>query len=69
MYKRIFRKATHTRRFTISDTGSSGWEIRDEQDSHILRWTHYHDWHRVERARMVFAREALRLGDAGWEET
>jgi hypothetical protein len=68
MYARIFRKATQTRRFTITDAGSDGWEVREEQDSRVVRSVLYDDWHRVERARMNFAREALALRDGGWDE-
>ena len=33
MYSRSFQKASHIRKFTITSTGASGWEVRDEQDS------------------------------------
>jgi hypothetical protein len=46
----------HTRRLTITRDGS-GWEIREEHDSQIVKTTHYSDWHRVERARQMFALE------------
>jgi hypothetical protein len=68
MYTRLFQKAAHTRKFTISSTGESGWEVRDEQDSHVLRRVRYRDWHRVERARMTFALEAAVLEESGWNE-
>jgi hypothetical protein len=68
MYARILRNAAHVRRFTISSTESSGWEVRDEQDSRLLRSRLYHDWHRVERAKEAFAVEAAGLRDAGWRE-
>lgn len=69
MYARILRKAAHTRRFTITSTSSSGWEVRDEQDSRIIKSHLYRDWHRVERAKQTFAREAAGLRAAGWDET
>jgi hypothetical protein len=69
MYARVFRKANHTHRFTITSTRTSGWEVREEQDSRVIRSARYTDWHRVERARMTFAREAMTLEDAGWTET
>ena len=68
MYARIFRKAAQTRRFTISEAGSAGWEVREEQDSEIVRSVRYYDWHRVERALMQFSREAATLRDCGWKE-
>jgi hypothetical protein len=45
-----------------------GWEIRDEQDSRLVRSARYSDWHRVERAQRTFAREAAKLEDAGWTD-
>jgi hypothetical protein len=68
MYARLFRKAEQTRRFTISDLGGAGWEVRDEQNNRVIWSMRYTDWHRVERARMAFARQAMTLEDAGWTE-
>lgn len=55
----------HTRRFTIAQT-NAGWEVREEQDSRLVRRVEYHDWHRVERARRNITIEASQLQDAGW---
>jgi hypothetical protein len=68
MYARTFRKATQEHRFVILPAGASGWEVRHEQDREIVRRILYDDWHRVERARMVFTQEGERLKDAGWVE-
>jgi hypothetical protein len=68
MYARTLRKAAHVRRFTITTPSTSGWEVRDEQDSRLIRSRLYHDWHRVERARLAFAMEAAGLRDSGWDE-
>lgn len=68
MYLRLLRKAEQTRRFTIIDTEPSGWEVREERDSRVIRRVRYNDWHRVERARAAFAIEAASLADAGWVE-
>ena len=68
MYARTFHKANQTRRFTIETTQPSGWEVREEHDSRVIRSAHYTDWHRVERARMTFAREAVSLESTGWTE-
>jgi hypothetical protein len=46
----------HTRRLTITRSGA-GWEIREEHDSRIVRTTNCTDWHRVERAKQMFALE------------
>jgi hypothetical protein len=52
----------HTRRLTITRSGV-GWEIREEHDSRIVRTTNCSDWHRVERARQMFALENHRPVD------
>ena len=69
MYRRMFQKAGQTKRFTITDAGSLGWEVREEQDSQVVWSTRYTDWHRVERARMTFARTAAVLASSGWKES
>jgi hypothetical protein len=68
MYARTFRRAEQERRFSIVAGGQGGWEVRDEQDRQVVRRILYDDWHRVERARMAFAVEALALQDEGWRE-
>ena len=68
MYTRCLQKAAHIRRFSITSTPGSGWEVRDEQDSRLIRFVRYRDWHRVERARMTFALEAVLLQESGWQE-
>ena len=68
MYERIFRHDTQTRRFSITSTAGSGWDIRDEQDGATRRGARYLDWHRVERAKRAFAREAAELQSHGWTE-
>jgi hypothetical protein len=68
MYTRSLQKAAHIRTFSITSTPEAGWEVRYEQDSHVIRSVRYRDWHRVERARMSFAREAALLEESGWEE-
>ena len=69
MYVQIFRNEAQIRRFTIRRVTPSGWEVRDEEDSRILRRSFYHDWHRVERARVAFAIEAVELRNAGWVQS
>ena len=58
----------HSRQFLIFDTGSSGWEVREEIDSQVVRVARYFDWHRVERAQREFEREVLALRQMGWTE-
>jgi hypothetical protein len=69
MYAREFQKEGQIKRFTITDAGTSGWEVREEQDSRVVWQVRYTDWHRVERAKMTFAREAAHLASAGWRES
>jgi hypothetical protein len=68
MYDRMLRKASNVRRFTITQLQSDGWNVRDEQDSRVLRSHVYHDWHRVERATLSFSLEIQALLDRGWVE-
>ena len=67
MYERSLSYDWHTRRFQIiAADGASGWEVREEQDSHLVRAKVYDDWHRVERARTIFQAEVTTLEKAGW---
>jgi len=59
------RNAHHVLRFSIQETGA-GWEVREEQDSRVVRQVCYTDWHRVERARMTFANAVSSLREKGW---
>lgn len=69
MYARALEHAGQTRRFTIAGANTGGWDVKEEQDSRVIRSVHYTDWHRVERARMAFAREVQDLKRAGWRES
>jgi hypothetical protein len=66
MYARTLRRAAHIRRFTITATSTSGWEVREEEDSRIITTRLYDDRHRVERARLSFAAAEASLRGAGW---
>ncbi len=68
MFVRSFRDADTVRRFTISDVTLEGWEVREEQNDAVIRAVRYNDWHRVERARLLFVAESARLRQAGWVE-
>jgi len=68
MFARALHNDQHKKRFTIVQTGRF-WEVLEEQDSHIVRRVVYDDWHRVERARRVFTREADSLRECGWVES
>ncbi|MGH8189506.1 MAG: hypothetical protein ACREUC_23315 [Steroidobacteraceae bacterium] len=69
MYARSFRRAEETRKFTIRDDGTRGWEVLDERGATVLKNVRYDDWHRVERAKAAFAAEAATLREAGWVES
>jgi hypothetical protein len=68
MFSLRLRNAAHIRQFLISDTGPSGWEVREEVDSQVVRMARYFDWHRVERAQREFEREVVELMECGWTE-
>lgn len=67
MFIRSLRNADHTRRYSIFET-PAGWEVRQEQDSQLVRRVEYHDWHRVERARRSIDSELIALEAAGWQQ-
>lgn len=67
MFARELKKDQHERRFTIVQNGRY-WEVLEEQDRLVVRRVVYDDWHRVERAKRVFAREVDSLCQAGWVE-
>ena len=69
MYSRILRNGTHIRTFTISSSMPSGWEVKDQAGVDVLGSHRYNDWHRVERAMLMFTVEAARLLDEGWTES
>jgi len=53
MLIREFVEAGHTTRFIVK-RGASGWDVREERDDLVVRHANYDDWHRVERAVLVF---------------
>jgi hypothetical protein len=61
------RNDQQVRRYSILTT-DSGWEVREERDSEVVRQVHYQDWHRVERARRSIAIELDQLERSGWSE-
>jgi hypothetical protein len=66
MFAKELVQAGHTRRFVVAETSGAGWEIREEQDSRIVRRVHYTDWHRVERALSRIRTRVSELEAAGW---
>jgi len=66
MYRLSLHSADHVRRYTISSTDRSGWEVTLEEDRKLRRHDLYEDWHRVERALASFEREVSVLTAQGW---
>jgi hypothetical protein len=66
-FAKSLRNDRHTQRFTIEPT-ASGWEVREEHDSRIVRQRYYQDWHRVERARRELVLRTSALKERGWIE-
>jgi hypothetical protein len=66
MFSRELTLAGHTRSFVVTPLQAEGWEIRVEEDSRLLRRSHYTDWHRVERALASLEREVAALTAGGW---
>lgn len=61
------QKADRLLRYTIQTT-DTGWEVREEQNSEVIRRERYQDWHRVERARRALDVQLTTLRDEGWTE-
>ena len=69
MFTRAVAQDGHTRRFTIGEAGSLGWELCVEEDGVVVETVAYTDWHRVERALRTIADRISRLEAVGWRET
>ena len=66
MFAKELRQAGHTRKFSITEMGLAGWEVRDVQDDRVLKQICYTDWHRVERALNMFNLQIDELESKGW---
>ena len=66
MFTRELTLGGHSKRFTITERVGGGWELREEDDTRVVRRVQLTDWHRVERARMRVDAEVLELEDGGW---
>lgn len=69
MFTKELTQAGHIRRFSIREAAGHGWEVREEQDSHVVRRVRYDDWHRVERALLTMREQVLELEARGWLST
>lgn len=67
MFSKTLTQGDHTRSFSVRARREDGWELRIEQDSHVIRHTCYTDWHRVERALAAVRREVDALETQGWQ--
>jgi len=66
-FEKQLRYLDQTRRYSIAPT-STGWEVREERGSQVVRQQLYRDWHRVERVRQSIVVELNALRDEGWRE-
>ena len=53
MLTREFTSAGHVNRITLTKN-NRGWEVREERDDTVVKRATYSDWHRVERAILMF---------------
>ena len=67
MFCKSLRYHEQTRRYSIAAT-ATGWEVREERDSEVVKKVQYQDWHRVERARRSITIELDALQRQGWSE-
>ena len=67
MFAKELHQAGHIKKFSITERGGAGWEVRDTQDDQVLKQICYTDWHRVERALHVFTIEIDNLERQGWQ--
>lgn len=68
IFSKRLQSQEHVRGFVIDDAADLGWEVREEQDHHVVKRTWMHDWHHVENAMLKFGIEAMQLQRAGWVE-
>jgi hypothetical protein len=57
----------HVHRFIVVED-LEGWEVREEEDSKLIRQTHHDDWHRVERDTWRFELRSQEFKRQGWVE-
>jgi len=67
MFAKTLTDGSHVRQFSIEEVGYDGWEVRQLEDSRVIRRNRYTDWHRVERALARFALEVEGLERKGWQ--
>lgn len=66
-FEKHLRYLDQTRRYSIAPT-TTGWEVREERGSEVVRRELYRDWHRVERVRRSIVTELDELRAEGWRD-
>jgi hypothetical protein len=66
MFSIALRQAEHTRKYRVSPSHVSGWDLTLIEDLRPTRQVHYDDWHRVERAVAAVQLEVSQLTAKGW---
>jgi hypothetical protein len=66
MFSVSLYRAEHTKRYSISQLTNQGWEVKAEEDLKLTHRALYHDWHRVERALVLFRLKISELTARGW---
>jgi hypothetical protein len=66
MFSIALRHAEHTRKYRVSASHVSGWDLTLVEDLRPTRHVHYDDWHRVERAVATLELEVKELTAKGW---
>ena len=68
MFSKTLTFRGQKRSFAVVALSPSGWEIRVEEDSRVVKRRQYSDWHRLERAVDAIEREMSDLQALGWSE-
>ena len=66
-FEKHLRYLDQTRRYSIVPS-KTGWEVREERGTKVVRQELYRDWHRVERVRRSIVSEMDALREEGWRE-
>jgi hypothetical protein len=67
MFSIALRHDEHTRKYRVTASQPSGWELTLTEDTKPTRQVHYDDWHRVERAMLTWQLEIEQLTEKGWQ--
>jgi hypothetical protein len=66
MFSIALRHDEHTRKYRVTTSQPSGWELTLTEDTKPTRHVHFDDWHRVERALATVQLEIEKLTEEGW---